>query len=350
MDIDDTTRGNEDQRPDLPDPARRWRTLASDRYRQRLRPLAWLRFAAAVSERHLAMSQRLHPGRRDAPRATAVSAEESGPQRDEFLPEARKLSPAGPTEAFGRTVPGTGIGAHRAFGPFTRRGLTGPEGERPATRVSRGDGASSEWPGVSGSGDGFELRALSGMEGKLAPHIQRYLESLLHLRIPCVKIHTDQSADSVARRYDAEAVTQGASIYFRSGRYDPESVSGLALLGHELTHVAHSGLGESEARHAPAALAREESLAVENEKRIAEHARSPARWAPIPVPQTRSEASKGVASVPRTASVDRAASAPQEQEPPFTTAELSEHQLDALKEELYRDLRARVESDFQRGG
>jgi hypothetical protein len=38
--------------------------------------------------------------------------------------------------------------------------------------------------------------------------------------------------------YPAAAVTWGKSIWFRMGMYDPYAIEGIALLGHELVHVA----------------------------------------------------------------------------------------------------------------
>jgi hypothetical protein len=51
------------------------------------------------------------------------------------------------------------------------------------------------------------------------------------------RVLDDAGADRVARSHGAEAVTLGHEIFFRSGRLDPGSPRGLALLAHELTHV-----------------------------------------------------------------------------------------------------------------
>ena len=52
-----------------------------------------------------------------------------------------------------------------------------------------------------------------------------------------VRIHQDGSADQLCRSLGALAFTTGNDIFFASGRYQPASKAGIALLAHELTHV-----------------------------------------------------------------------------------------------------------------
>jgi Domain of unknown function (DUF4157) len=52
-----------------------------------------------------------------------------------------------------------------------------------------------------------------------------------------VRLHTDSTADALARSVDARAFATGADVYFASGEYRPGSPSGDQLLAHELTHV-----------------------------------------------------------------------------------------------------------------
>lgn len=52
-----------------------------------------------------------------------------------------------------------------------------------------------------------------------------------------VRIHADTHADSVARSFNAHALTVGQSILFRQGLYDPRSERGKKLLAHELMHT-----------------------------------------------------------------------------------------------------------------
>lgn len=62
-----------------------------------------------------------------------------------------------------------------------------------------------------------------------------------------VNIHTDHRADRLARAHGAEAVTIGHEVFFRSGRFDPATPRGIALLTHELVHV-HQTEGDGAGR------------------------------------------------------------------------------------------------------
>ena len=53
-----------------------------------------------------------------------------------------------------------------------------------------------------------------------------------------VRIHTGPAADERARDLGAWAFTEGRDIYFREGRFRPDTLAGRVLLAHELTHVA----------------------------------------------------------------------------------------------------------------
>jgi hypothetical protein len=52
-----------------------------------------------------------------------------------------------------------------------------------------------------------------------------------------VRVYADAKANDLNERLEAQAVTQGSGIHFRSGAYQPETKAGLSLLAHELTHV-----------------------------------------------------------------------------------------------------------------
>jgi hypothetical protein len=52
-----------------------------------------------------------------------------------------------------------------------------------------------------------------------------------------VRVHTDPTADSLARSVSARAFTTGSDLYFAKGQYEPGSSHGDRLLAHELTHV-----------------------------------------------------------------------------------------------------------------
>ena len=50
-------------------------------------------------------------------------------------------------------------------------------------------------------------------------------------------MHTDATADGLARAVSARAFTTGSDVYFASGEYRPGSSDGDRLLAHELSHV-----------------------------------------------------------------------------------------------------------------
>ena len=52
-----------------------------------------------------------------------------------------------------------------------------------------------------------------------------------------VRVHTDATADALARSVQARAFATGADVYFAAGEYRPGSPSGDGLLAHELIHV-----------------------------------------------------------------------------------------------------------------
>lgn len=58
-----------------------------------------------------------------------------------------------------------------------------------------------------------------------------------------IRIHTDQSAAGAAAAVNAHAFTVGQHVVFGSGSYDPDSLSGLRLIAHELAHTVQQPPG-----------------------------------------------------------------------------------------------------------
>ena len=52
-----------------------------------------------------------------------------------------------------------------------------------------------------------------------------------------VRVHTDDTADSLARSVSARAFATGSDVYFARGEYRPGTSGGDRLLAHELSHV-----------------------------------------------------------------------------------------------------------------
>jgi hypothetical protein len=153
--------------------------------------------------------------------------------------------------------------------------------------------------------------------------LQQFLADRLGLRLPPVRVHVGPVADRLTTLFRADAVSFGNRIVVRHGRYEPQTPTGAALLGHELTHIAAAAT-RSEPQ-TPAAAAREERTALANEHRLLVDA---ARAAP-PV---------------RTAAADRPRPGDPAPGPP-PERPLSARQ----KDELYRELLDRVRTEFERG-
>ena len=71
----------------------------------------------------------------------------------------------------------------------------------------------------------------------LTPTVQRFAGSELGYDFSRVRVHTDGNAALSARAVNAEAYTVGQHIVFNRGAYRPQTLKGLHLLTHELTHV-----------------------------------------------------------------------------------------------------------------
>jgi hypothetical protein len=127
----------------------------------------------------------------------------------------RTVPPPSPVEAIASTV------GNRAFGQLIGRmpgdGIL-PDG------VVHPDVASTIAQ-TNGSGHTLDPAARE----RLAPHVGDPLTD--------VRVHTDTTADALARSVSARAFTTGTDVYFASGEYRPGTSDGDSLLAHELTHV-----------------------------------------------------------------------------------------------------------------
>jgi hypothetical protein len=63
------------------------------------------------------------------------------------------------------------------------------------------------------------------------------MESVFGRDFSNVRLHTDSNAAQMSRNLDAQAFTVGHHVAFASGRYQPGTVIGDALMAHELAHV-----------------------------------------------------------------------------------------------------------------
>ena len=165
------------------------------------------------------------------------------------------------------------------------------------------------------------------------------LVSFLGIEGSQAELHDNPPADELARSLGADAVTSGTHVYFRRGQFQPSHPRGLALIGHELTHVHAARSGVARQHGSGAAAAAEERAAVGNELRVLREIGWPAR------PTARADQ---IAPSPVPAGVKLGATDRLENVKPGEVA-LSERQLAELKEMFYRDLMDRLRIDHERG-
>ncbi|MEH1831973.1 MAG: DUF4157 domain-containing protein [Nostoc sp.] len=86
----------------------------------------------------------------------------------------------------------------------------------------------------------------SGSRGSMPAPVKSKMENSFGASFGNVNIHTDSPQ---AKSMGALAFTQGDNVHFAPGQYNPQSSSGQALLGHELTHVVQQRAGRVAVPH-----------------------------------------------------------------------------------------------------
>ncbi|MBN3947885.1 MAG: DUF4157 domain-containing protein [Nostoc sp. NMS7] len=86
----------------------------------------------------------------------------------------------------------------------------------------------------------------SGSRGSMPAPVRSKMENSFGANFGDVSIHTDSPQ---AKSMGALAFTQGSNVHFAPGQYNPQSSSGQALLGHELTHVVQQRAGRVAVPH-----------------------------------------------------------------------------------------------------
>ena len=83
-----------------------------------------------------------------------------------------------------------------------------------------------------------------GAGSPLPEAVQRHLEQGLNHDLSGVRIHDDAEADKMAKGVNAIAFTTGKDIFFQSGKFNPNTQSGMELLAHEVTHTVQQSKGQ----------------------------------------------------------------------------------------------------------
>lgn len=128
--------------------------------------------------------------------------------------------------------------AHVAAGLAAR-----PAARIPAVAAVAAAGSARAVAQRVGNGEAFQLPpALSRFGGggqALPAAVQRKMESYFGASFADVRVHVGPEAPAIG----ALAFTHGSHLYFAPGQYDPASVKGQQLLGHELAHVVQQRAG-----------------------------------------------------------------------------------------------------------
>ena len=366
----------------------RWQMRVAARLKQRTAGQKWLRFTEGVQQRRhgatartllaAAVAERQQPQRLAVGDGPAVGPWPSTPVRSGLQtlgdPAQSALPPGVAAEELAETSPG--IAALRRFPPAAE--LTMPAAQPTLAAVHTEPARLNQDSDRSGGAQPALVRVATGARTRTAPlmsqaalqspwlsagerlpaRTQQLLEQALHMRLPGVQLHVGVAADAVARRLQADAVTAGDHIFFRSGKYDPGSAAGIGLLGHELTHIAQNRLAEAGvvSQQSWGNRRAQEAVALQNEQQIVAHLTGPPEAAPLssiggslPVVavDSRGAVTPAPAARPQTAESDRTVSVPA---PSMGEQALSPRQLQQIKDAVYRDLLERIRTEFERGG
>jgi hypothetical protein len=82
-----------------------------------------------------------------------------------------------------------------------------------------------------------QLNASRGRGEPLPKDLREEFEGKFGADFSGVRIHRDAEADELNRSIQARAFTNRQDVFYRQGAYEPGSLSGQALIAHELTHV-----------------------------------------------------------------------------------------------------------------
>jgi len=131
------------------------------------------------------------------------------------------------------------------------------------------------------------IQARRGSGAPLPMAVQRQLEVGLNHDLTGVRIHTDGEADFLSKKVNAVAFTTAQDIYFQSGKFDPNSRTGVELLAHEAMHTVQQSKGqvgkgidpdaglEAEARQVGAKLASQPLVSATQPARRMSHHTAP---------------------------------------------------------------------------
>ena len=104
--------------------------------------------------------------------------------------------------------------------------------------ISRSTSANTAQPPAHSTGKlAKSIADQKGGGSRMAADVQSEMESSFGSDFSSVRIHTDAQAHQLNRQLGSNAFATGNDVFFRSGKYEPNTPSGKRLLAHELTHT-----------------------------------------------------------------------------------------------------------------
>jgi Domain of unknown function (DUF4157) len=149
-----------------------------------------------------------------------------------------------------------------------------------------------------------QLGLASGSGRPLPDAVRGRMEAALSADFSAVRVHVGPQAE----RIGAIAFTIGSDIYFAPGRYQPDTIQGQQLLGHELAHVVQQRAGRVRAQHTGGVMVVQDTLLEAEAERLGLRAalhQAPPRTAGVHARQTGSRGAQALAVGSKPAFVQR---------------------------------------------
>ncbi|KOP26687.1 hypothetical protein AMR41_08670 [Hapalosiphon sp. MRB220] len=192
----------------------------------------------------------------------------------------------------------------------------------------------------------------------ISQQLRSFLGNILNLRVPNVKVYSNQAANNYVKKLNADAITYEDKVLLKTGKYNPQKPESIALIGHEITHAANL-TPQRQSYRSPHSNAAEEQAALINEKKVLNYFSLPGATISSPQPSIpisnispSTNFNQALSSTPKTAPEGRLNGSKTETSSP--TFELSDIQIHRIAEQvepiIYTKIYKHIQEDFERGG
>lgn len=158
---------------------------------------------------------------------------------------------------------GSAVAAERVQGKFKFKGLSREILDRSQPLSSLAHDTAQKQPDISDNSFPLQLKSCgSGLP--LPSDVRDKMEQSFNTDFTDVRVHRGSEAKAIG----ALAFTQGNNIYFQPEQYNPKSLAGQTLLGHELTHVVQqrAGLVKPQSRRGDLSINADSTLEAEADR------------------------------------------------------------------------------------